>query len=233
MIKENKLFRSFKNNSRKQDGFIEDYAFVAQGLLDAFLALQRPEYLKKSKELVQYANQHFWDVNSGGYFTTSDLQEKLFQRLKDESDQSIPSATGALLNLSLKLSSLEDDPVHIENSEKIFKTYANDMEKNPYGFCSYLNALDSYLKGVRLIVVIYPEASDIKPWMEFLFKRFDPYSGCLFVYESDIENVSLPLVLKDKKTVNGDITVYICRNFTCSMPVTNLENLSKELNKTG
>ncbi|TFG94984.1 MAG: thioredoxin domain-containing protein, partial [Calditrichales bacterium] len=91
------LLRTYGKQKAKYHGYLDDYAFLIQGLMDSYEALFDTEYLSLAAELMAYVNEYFWDEKDGGYFYTSSEQEKLLERLKDVHDQSIPSGTSIML----------------------------------------------------------------------------------------------------------------------------------------
>ncbi len=109
MFLDGKLFRTYKQGQAKYDAFIEDYSITVQALLDSYEALFVPEYIEFANMLNEYANNHFWDSQAGGYFTASDKQEKLIKRMKDETDNSLPSGTGVMLINNIRLFSLTEN----------------------------------------------------------------------------------------------------------------------------
>ncbi|HES58961.1 MAG TPA: thioredoxin domain-containing protein, partial [Caldithrix sp.] len=96
LYQDKKLKHTYKNNLAKIDAFIDDYANLIQGLLDAYEALFDTNYIQWAIELTQYVNDKFWDQQNDGYFYTSSDHENLLTRLKDTHDQSIPSANGIM-----------------------------------------------------------------------------------------------------------------------------------------
>ena len=103
------------------------------------------------------------------------------------------------------------------------------MEKQPFGFSHMLAAVDFYLEKPKEIVLVAERGA---PATEELIKRIGsfylPNRTLRIVSPGEpLEKVS-PL-LKGKKQVDGKPTAYVCQNFTCSLPITEWENLKEQL----
>jgi uncharacterized protein len=222
---DNRLKRTWKDNQAKYDAFIEDYAFIVQALLDAYEALFNPEYIDFAIVLAGYANSHFWDDVSGGYFTTSDGQEKLVVRMKDASDSSIPAAGGVMLMNNLRLFSYTEDKKWLERAEQILKKYSNDLSENPYAYASYLAGLDFYLEKPKEILIAKNKDHNIEDYLQLICADYIP-NKVIMVVDDDVDYPAFSAsLLKGKKTIDNKITSYVCQNFSCSLPVFNKEDL--------
>ena len=98
-----KLLRTFKNNTSKIDGYLEDYAYFASALLDVFEVYPEPRYLELAQKLGTFVVDHFWDKESASFFMTSDKHEQLIIRPKSNYDLSLPSGNSVSCNLMLRL----------------------------------------------------------------------------------------------------------------------------------
>ena len=78
-----KLLRTFKNGIAKIDGYLEDYSYFVNALLDVFEIEPDPKYLKLSIKLGHHLVNHFWDPKSNSFFMTSDDHEKIDHPTKE------------------------------------------------------------------------------------------------------------------------------------------------------
>lgn len=103
---EKELYRRYKNGERAVHGFLEDYAFLAQGSFDLYQATGEVEHLKFSLDLCRSIEGKFWDEESKSlYFTPSDGGE-LINRPQELTDLSTPSSTGIAVRILSTLSHL-------------------------------------------------------------------------------------------------------------------------------
>src|ERR1700745_430471 len=86
-----KLLRRFRDDEAAVEGFLDDYAFLAQALLDLYEADFNPEHLKIAVRLATEGFAQFEDVEHGGFFSTAADGEPLLLRIKDEYDGAEPS----------------------------------------------------------------------------------------------------------------------------------------------
>ncbi len=227
------LLRTWREGEAKQSAFIEDYAFWIAGLLDAYEALFEASFVAKAIELCGYADTHFYD-DSGSYYMTSDSQEELYQRMRDETDESIPAGTGVMLMNHLRLYAYTEDAAHLKKAEAILKRYAQRLENNPYAHASYLNGLDFFLDKALEVVLVQPVDKDMSEWLALLNQRYLPNRVLSLLQEGKAPKALSASLFEGRKAKDGQVTAFVCRNFECSLPVTELDDLQKLLSeKTG
>ena len=226
-----KLMRTYKEGKAKYDAFIEDYAILTNALLDAYEAVFDPGYIAFAIQLNDYANTHFWDKENGGYFTASDQQEKLIKRMKDASDNSIPAGGGIMLMNNLRLFSYTEKTEYYQTGEDILKKYGPQFTKNPYGYGSYLAALDMYLEKPKEILIARKTGQNINDYLQLLFGTFLPNKVVMVLSEDDDYSALTASLVEGKKAVNGKVTSYVCQNFACSLPIFSAEELKALLVK--
>lgn len=225
LVNDKKLLHTYKDNQAKIDAFLDDYANLINGLLDSYEALFEIEYFQWADELTNYVNKKFWDSQNFGYFFTSIDQEKLLSRLKDEHDQSIPSATGIMLMNLLRLSSYTGKTQYTEIAEQILSKYSDDFIENPYGFASYLIALDYYLNKPKEIIIISEDKIKSKELLQFIYNLYLPNKILICLDERKIPTIFNEDIIKGKYPINHKTTIYVCSNFSCSPPITNSDDL--------
>lgn len=227
----NHLMRTYNKNQAKYHGYLDDYAFMIQGLLDAYEAIFNISYIDWAHQLLEYTNTKFWDENNAGYFYTSVDQEDLIERLKDEHDQSIPSGSAVMLLNNLRFYSLTENPEYLNLAEQILKKYGDRLLSNPYGYASYLSGLDFYLQKPKEIVLVIPEGEDSESVLKSIFGSYIPNKVVVTLNGKNTDRTLSASLLQGKHAIDGQITAYICHNFACSQPVTTAEELEKLLQK--
>ena len=223
------LLRTYSKGQAKYQAFLDDYAFLIQGLLDAYEALFNLDYLEWACKLCAYTNENFWDHDQYGYFYTSAHQESLFERMKDDQDMSIPSGTAIMMMNLLRLFSVTDSKAYIEMAEKIISKYSDQMEKNPYGYASYLLGLDFYTQKPKEIVLVLPRDQQAENFYDMIFKRYLPNKIVITLADNAVDSIISASLLQGKKPVDGKVTAYVCQNYVCSQPVLTTGELEKLL----
>ncbi len=225
MAEDNHLLHTYKEGIAKQTAFLDDYAYLIQALLDAYEALFEPNWLEWADDLAKRVNSTFWDDENGGYFYTS-AEEKLLHRMKDDADQSIPSATGIMLMNMLRLYSVTENDAYINLTERVFKKFEPVLLKNPYGYASYLNALDFYLNKPQEILLVEGRQTGLQPMFGVIFGNFIPNKVVLVSDLASSNKMIRSSVFQGRKRVNDSTTAYVCHNFVCSLPIINVDALS-------
>jgi uncharacterized protein YyaL (SSP411 family) len=100
------------------------------------------------------------------------------------------------------------------------------MEQQPFGVGSLLTTLDFYVQKPQEIVLIgTPGAEDTQAMLRAIHQQYIPNKVLFHVDPHHVTAAldAIPLlrdVLAGKAQVDGKATVYVCHNFTCSLPVT-------------
>jgi uncharacterized protein YyaL (SSP411 family) len=227
LCQEGHLFRSYNKGKSKHNGFLDDYAYLIQGLLDAYEALFDPAHLDWAYQLLQYANHHFWDIDNHGYFYTEELQQNLLFRMKEGSDQSIPAASAVMLLNNLRFFSITAENELIIKAEQIIQKYSDTLFGNPYGYASYLQGLDFYLQRPKEILIVTNEEKPTE-LLKTIFNSYLPNKIVVLQQNETKPSLLASELLSGKISSNGRPTAYVCHNFTCSPPITSpaeLKNL--------
>jgi len=219
MSQDGRLLHSWKDGQARFNAYLDDYAFVAAALVDLYEATFERVYLDRAVELTEILLLRFWDEKEGGFYFTSNDHEALISRSKSAFDGAIPSGNSVAVFVLLRLSYLTENPHYLEKAEKTLRLFYDAMEQNPFGFSHMLAALDLYLRRPKEIVVLGdPQAEATKALLAQLHREFIPNKTLMGVDPKRGEKV--PSLLAGKTQVDEKLTVYICHNFTCSLPVT-------------
>jgi uncharacterized protein YyaL (SSP411 family) len=225
MFKDGLLLHTYKDGKAKLLGYLDDYAFVATGLLDLYEATLERSTLERAIALADIMIGEFWDDIDGGFFYTGKSHEKLISRTKPAFDSSIPSGNSTAAQLLLRLYHYTGDEGQLKRAEKVLRLYYDAMEAQPFGFAHLLAALDFYLEKPKEIVLVGDKNGAGE--QELLRKIYSLYlpNKTIQIVAPGAPAGKLSALLQGKTQRDGKPTVYVCRNFTCSAPVTEWENL--------
>ena len=223
-----RLLRTYRNGESKLNGYLEDYAFLACGLLALYEATGEGKFLRMASALMQTMLSHFWDAKDGGFFATSSDHEKLIHRPKDWDDNATPSGNSVAVEVLLKLAILTGNETYRQKAAEILRKIAPEMEKHPYGFARVLSALDFYLSTPKEIAIVGElNDGDTRALVREIYAKYLPNKlvaiGNMVNYDTN-----LPL-LEGKTRIDGKPTAYVCENYACKAPVTSPEGLRKAL----
>ena len=134
LFENGKLLRTYKNGTAKINGYLEDYSYFANALLDVFEIEPDKKYLELALKLGYFLVDHFWDSNTNSFFMTSNDHEKLIIRPKSNYDLSLPSGNSVSAFVMLRLYHLSQKQKFLEISTKIMESQAQMAAENPFGF---------------------------------------------------------------------------------------------------
>jgi uncharacterized protein YyaL (SSP411 family) len=205
----------------KLNGYLEDYAYLADALVTLYEATFEPTWLTAATELADSLLRHFADPHGAGFFFTADDHEPLIARTKDLHDGSTPSGNAMAVTALLRLAALTGRRDLAEPAEQTLRAYRDTMAEHPAASGQMLMALDFFLGPVQQVVIVGPrEQQATQRICNLLWQRFHPHRVLAF---HDPASGAIPQELaslfEGKAMVNNESTVYICENFACQAPL--------------
>jgi uncharacterized protein len=221
-----RLLRTWKAGSEaKYNAYLEDYAYLADGLLALYHTTFDYEWFSWARELADLMLAHFRDEEFGGFYDTSDDHEELLTRPKDIQDNATPSGNAMAAGVLLRLSLYTGDGRYWEIAENAVKSLYEPMAQHPNAFAHWLQAA-SFMAGEPREVAIVGDygLADTEALIEVVFEEYRPELVTAVGFKSDI----IPL-LADRKMIDDKATAYVCRRFVCQQPVTDPDALRQQL----
>ena len=225
--KDHILHRTFKNDESKLNGYLDDYAYMANASIDMFESTSDPKYLQFATNLANHLITHFWDDSTHGFFFTSDNHEKLIIRPKNNYDLSMPSGNSVAAHVLLRLHHIMQNKQFLEITTKIIEAHATAAAENPFAFGYLLNVLYLYHQKPTEITIINDKNSEL---ISALQKKFLPESIMIIIRDSDnLNSLSKYTFFSGKEFQDDKTSVFVCKNFSCSLPLSDLSEIEKEL----
>jgi hypothetical protein len=131
MRKDGRLLRSWRGKEARLTAYLEDYAFLADGLLELHEGSGDQRWLDEAKSLMAVLKAHYWDEARGGFFMTPDDHEELLLRLKPSYDQATPSGNGAAARVLIRLGQLTGDAEYFEMARATVNAFLGLMQSAP------------------------------------------------------------------------------------------------------
>jgi uncharacterized protein len=211
---------------------LDDYAFLIWGLIECYEASFDASFLKRALSLQEDLTKHFWDKEKGGYYFTPDDGEDLIVREKESYDGAIPSGNSvAMLNMA-RLARLTGNVKLEKQAADISHALAGSVRRVPVGHTQFMMALGFLMyPAYEIVIAGSAEAEDTKRMMHALREHFLPNAVVLLSSpddeSSDIANIA-PFA-KDLKPLKNKATAYVCTNFTCHSPTTDMPEMLRLL----
>ena len=227
ITKNGELLHTYKNGEAKLKAYLDDYAYFINALLDYFEIKPTKKYLDVAKDYANYLLEHFWDENEKNFFFTADNHEKLIIRTKNIYDLSLPSGNSVAAGALLRLYHITQDKRFLETSLKIMESLATMSAENPFGFGQLLNVIYMYLqKPIEIIVINKMD----KAVYEYLTKKFLPEAILVTLSnKGDLDSLGQLPFFAGKDYDVGKTKVYVCKDFTCSLPLETINEIEKIL----
>jgi uncharacterized protein len=226
LTNDGKLLHRFRDGEAKINAHLDDYAFLAWGLIELYEATFKTKYLKKAIELTNKMIELFWDENNGGFFL-SENEDVLFKQ-KEIYDGAIPSGNSVALLVLIKLSKITGRSDLNELTFKLVETFSGTVSKHPSAYTFFLSAFDFLIGPSFEIIIVGKSSDDISKIQKLLNSKFIPNKISLYkpTDREDEINLIAPF-LTHYKEIDGKTTIYICTNYECKQPVTSVEEMMR------
>lgn len=228
LMNKNRLLRTFKDGKSKLNGYLEDYAFFIEGLLELHETTLNPSWLNHAVNISKTMIDLFWDIKTEQFYDTSGDHEDLVIRPRDIADNAIPSGASTACKVLLKLAVYLDDD-QMRNIARLSMESAMPLiTKAPIAAGEWLNCIEFHIDGSKEIV-INGDFNDhgTKHLLSEVYRSFVPNKVILGINEEAAYD-NFPLAAS-KNMLDGKPTAYVCKNYTCSLPVNEPTDLFKQL----
>ncbi|GAB3207611.1 thioredoxin domain-containing protein [Marinactinospora thermotolerans] len=211
-------------------GVLEDYADVAEGLLTLHAVTGEARWVHVAGRLLDTVLERFSD-GRGGFYDTADDAEGLFNRPQDPTDNAAPSGWTAAAGALLSYAALTGSTRHREAAERALATVTLLAEKAPRFAGWGLAVAEARLAGPLEIAVVGPAGDpDTEALHRAALMATSP--GAVVSRGDGADDGGIGL-LRGRPLVEGRPTAYVCRGFTCRLPVTTVGELVAQLAADG
>jgi hypothetical protein len=227
LMQDGSLLRTYKGGKAKIQGYLEDYAYFVNALVDVFEANPESKYLDLAIRLANYLVDHFWDSEHNSFYFTADNSEQLIIRPKNNYDLSMPSGNSVAALALLRLYHLAQQNRFLEISTKIMESFAVMAAENPFGFGFLLNTIYLYLQNPAEITLINTQNKEV---YDYVTKRFLPEVILVTIQNAEqLKQLSRNAFFAGKEFDHTKTVVFVCRNFSCSLPLATIPEIEKLL----
>ena len=228
--RDGRLLRTYKDGQARLNGYLEDYAFLVDGLLALYEATFDQHWFEEARALTDTMIEQFWDDVGGGFFKTSRDHETLITRPKDFFDNAVPSGNSVAADVLLRLAILTSEPKYERKAVTVLELTRDAVAQHPSGFGHLLCALDFHLSRPKEIAIVGdPESAGTQALLDVVFGCYLPNKVVALVRPDDPVPAQAISLLEGRHQIDGKATAYVCENYTCQLPVTDPEALAEQL----
>ena len=222
------------NKVSKISGYLDDYAFYVDSLINLFSVDSKSYYLERAIDYTDSMITHFWDPKSNDFYFTPDDNEKLIVRTKNHYDLAIPSGNSVATSNLIKLYYYTQNEDFLTKADQLIQRTIKPAIGNPFGFGQLLSAVYLRMKTpLEISIIKYAENSELG---NHLNKKFLPNAITAIVNKDELSGLDKYSFFKNKsinnntKNENKEIA-FVCKDFTCSLPLSTTEELDRNISK--
>ncbi len=229
MFRNGRLLRTYKDGEAKLNGYLEDYAF----LIDGLLALHELDFNRSTLDtaiaLGDAMVDLFWEETSGQFYDTGTDHEQLVMRARDITDNAIPCGSSMAVSVLLRLAVIKGDTRLANIASTSLRSMRSLMTRFPSAAGHWLGALDFYLSQPKEVVIVgSPADAATRDLASEVFRQYIPNRILLGSDGTPEPSEGLPM-LANRTMLDGKATAYVCENYVCNLPVTDAPALARQL----
>ena len=220
--KDHSILRNYKDGRASIAGFLDDYAFTISAFISIYQSTFDESWLLKAKDLSVFVKSHFYDKKSGMLFYTSDLDAELIARKMEITDNVIPSASSEMAKNLFILGTYFDTREDIELAEQMATNVKEQAGVSGPYYANWDILISWLIKKPFEVAITGPDA------LERRKEIATNYLPDVFLL-GGTKAGTLPLL--ENKHIAGQTMLYVCRNKTCQLPTTEVDEALRQLGR--
>jgi hypothetical protein len=224
--REGRLLRRYAGGEAGIAGMLEDYAFVAQGLLDLFEATSEVKWLEEATRLTDLMMADFLDSEKGGFYISLESHPA---RMVDAHDGPVPSGNSvAAMNL-IRISEMTGKEKLKGLARKTIARFGSELEDQPAAHAYMMSALDLLLNGVKEVVITAPSLEKASEMVGVVRSGYAPNVVLVQAVPGNYENLTKLSSLLEGRRPGTRAVAYVCENSACKVPANSASELRAQL----
>ena len=229
---ENYLYKLHRYGISAKMGLIEDYSFMLWAYIEMYQMTFDSKYLEISQKIADHMIEHFWDEEGWSFYFTPDYGEELIVRAKEVYDGAIPSGNSVAAYNLVRLSRILSDPKYEGYCNKILTTSSRRLNGSGSGKSMMMQAVQ-YMNGPSFEVLVIGN-SDSSEYTDLLdsIRKSSQINKVVIAYDkeknTEIENL-IPFITEFPRGDSGEPLVYVCQDFSCQLPTSDINQVLKQL----
>lgn len=221
LIQEGSLLRSYTSGEDSITGYMEDYAYVIDGFLALFQTNFQEQYLDLATQLTAYTIKNFYDPGEEMFFFTDNNAELLIARKKEIFDNVIPASNSVMAQNLFILGNLMENQGYLNISKAMISKIAPMIKSEPQYLTNWGTLYSFYTYSTVEIAIV---GNQFLEFAHEIQEHFIPNK----IMDAALESGNRPL-LKDRTTINGKTTIYVCFNKSCKLPVHTVQEALEQI----
>lgn len=215
-----KIWHNYKNGKVTIDGFLEDYAHMADAAIELYQVTMDEKWVRLADRLTGYAMRNFWDENEHMFWFTSDESANLVSRKKEMYDNVIPSSNAVMAHVLFRLSKLYGNQQYEEISQIMATKVSVLVEKHAASFSCWARLMFYFVNEFYEVAITGKDAP------ENLTKIYNAPVTRKVVAAAESSGI-LPIF--ENRFKNGENMIYVCADHVCQKPVESADEAISQL----
>ncbi|MEL7023184.1 MAG: thioredoxin domain-containing protein [Pseudomonadota bacterium] len=218
----NRLHSVWQAGQCRSPGFLDDYATLADALLDLTQMRWRGDWFDWSVALAEQLVDRFHDREAGGFFFSPDDGEQLMYRSKPLGDDATPAGNAVAVRVLSRLGHLLGRTEWITIADETVNWARPTVADYPQAHVSMIESIQLHQREPEMIV-LRGMAEQLTQWQRDIQTIYAP-NRCVFAIPSDA--VGLHPALAAHSAPAQGVTAYICEGLSCRAPITDWRELA-------
>ena len=213
------------------EGILDDYSFLAAGLLEMYEATGDEKYIKHAFELTEFAQTRF-DSPDSGFYLTGNGQLAPMGRKIEIFDSVLPSGNSVMLQVLIKAAAISGNPKWLDEARQLVALNADNMRKSGLEMAWMMDGALKLIGPYYELVIAGDPKSEITQDLASAFRRYFPsHAVILMIPAGGIDKSESDILASaaDKKAIAGNPTAYVCKFGTCKLPTNDPAVMLKQL----
>ncbi len=231
MTEGERLRHSWRHGTLKHPASVDDYANMIDAALALYEAEGDPRFLAQAEAWQTILDTHYWDDAQGGYFFSAADTRDLPSRTKSVYDNAVPAGNGVLVGTLARLYHLTGNESYRRRAADLVAAFAGELGRNFFPLASFLNGNELLLSPLQVVLLGAPEAEDLQHLRRIVQARCLP--NLILQVRAPGETLPAGHPAAGKTPAEGRATAFVCQGMTCSLPITDPDELRRALGGSG
>ncbi len=222
-----RLCHSWRAGQSGAPGLADDYANMARAAITLYEITGHKPYLDKAVAWTKTLDEVFWRSDIGGYALTAKDGEVPLVRVRTVLDGATPAANGTMMHVLARLLGVTGNKHYAERYSVLTQAFAEDARRQPAAAATYYCGFDLILRAVQIVIVGEKNSSSVAAFRD-VFRRVNlPNKIIITLAPGEMLYAGHPAAGKGQ--IGDKATVYVCSGQTCSLPITDPNQLEMQL----